>query len=101
MDQKPREITEVFTCDCHMAEHCLVASITDGGPAVLEMHDDSGLNTPWYWRLRPGLKLFWDYFWNKEHYVELVLNRDENSKWKKFFGNLEEGRCENCDPGYK
>jgi hypothetical protein len=47
-----------------------------------------------------ALELFWDYFWKKEHSIEVVLNRQERKKWKEFFSHLKDEPCWNCTPDY-
>lgn len=100
MEDKFKEIDEHFSCDCKTTDHSILATLIDDSCLILSALDETALNTPWHWRLMSALRLFWDYFWNKEHNIEVVLNRQEHRKWKKFFENLKEERCWNCDPDY-
>lgn len=95
-----KTVDEVFSCDCGTHDHSLTATIMDDRMAILEMHDETMLNIPWYWRLGRALKIFWDAFWKKEHTIEIVLNRHEHKQFKAFFGTLLDERCYRCDPQY-
>lgn len=97
---KLKEVDEHFSCDCHSQDHSLSVTLIDERCLIVSALDESALNTPWHWRLKWGLKIFWDYFWNKEHSIDVVLNRQEHRKWKKFHENLKDERCWNCDPDY-
>lgn len=97
---KFKEVDENFSCDCNTRDHSLYVMLMDDRCLVIDALDETALNTPWHWRLASAAKLFWDYFWNKEHSIEIVLNRQEHRKWKKFFENLQDDRCWNCNPDY-
>lgn len=97
---KYKEFDEHFNCDCGMRDHSVYLNLIDDSCLTITALDESALNTPWHWRFASAFKLFWDYFWNKEHTIEIVLSRQEHRKWKKFAANLKDDRCWNCDPDY-
>lgn len=98
--KKFKEFDEHFKCDCGSWDHSVNLHLMDDSCLIITASDESALNTPWHWRFASAARLFWDYFWKKEHAIEVVLNRQEHRKWKKFHENLKDERCWNCEPEY-
>ena len=101
-EKKVREVTsidEYFSCDCGTHDHSLSVELDFGGNmAILEMSNQRWFNRPWYECFWGGLQAFWEVFWTHQQSIEIVLNRQEHGKFKKFFAQLVDQRCWNCDP---